>query len=238
MISSGCSGWRGIAGRLVLEVQWSGWAATGDNGVTHWLNALNHRVLWDYWPDGSVKVMTNAADKKWTYEYDVGGGCCGGGGAGNTTVAPIFRRQGLEECHRIMGDGGTDQVGVSGKAGTTQGQRHQFYGRVVGFASDIDLFTRFHLGNDLGELRLSFRNRDRHDFTLTTVTSGARSQGRVFSGMHWGRPFVHEAIPEAESYGVVCVVCVVRFAFCSRRPGARVRSSIFRWDPSGAAAAT
>jgi len=96
VISSGFSGWRGIAGRLVREVQWSGWAATGDNGVTHWLNALNHRVLWDYWPDGSVKVMTNAADKKWTYEYDVGGGCCGGGGAGNTTVTDPLNRQVIE----------------------------------------------------------------------------------------------------------------------------------------------
>ena len=43
-------------------MEWLG--GNGDNGVTHWLNALNHRVLWDYWPDGSVKVMTNAADKK------------------------------------------------------------------------------------------------------------------------------------------------------------------------------
>lgn len=131
-----------------------------------------------------------------------------------------------------MGDGGTDQVWVLGKASTPQGQWYQFYGRVVGFASDVDLFTRFHLGDDLGELRLSFRNRDGHDVTLATLTRGARFRGRVFSGMQWGHPCVPEAIQEPETHGVV------RFAFCSRRPGARVRSSIFRWDPSGTVAAT
>jgi hypothetical protein len=94
-------------------------------------------------------------------------------------IAPFLRRQRLDECRRVVRHGGTDQVRVPGELAATGGQWHQFHRRVVWLARDEDLLARFCLGNDLGEFRLCFRNRDRH---VTTLTASPKNTTVHFHG--------------------------------------------------------
>jgi len=106
-------------------------------------------------------------------------------------IAPLLRRQRLDKRRRVVRHGGTDQVTVPGKPGATGGQGHQFHRRAVWPAGNEDLVTRFRLGNDLGEFRLCFRNRDGH---ATSLTVSGRNATRIRSLRFLEVPICRRAI--------------------------------------------
>lgn len=81
-------------------------------------------------------------------------------------IAPFLGWEGLNQRRRLVRKGGTDQIRMPGEPGSSRWERHQFDGRVLWLSANQHLFTRLHLRDDLGEFRLSFRDRDCHDMTL------------------------------------------------------------------------